>query len=65
MRWKLANTFDQIYIVNLHGNTKKKEVSPDGTIDENIFNIMQGVAIIIGIKRKNSTVGLAEVGPKS
>ena len=50
MRWHLAKTFDKIYVLDLHGNTKKNEVSPDGSKDENVFDIQQGVAIIIGIK---------------
>jgi len=40
----------QIYILNLHGNTKKREVAPDGTKDENVFDIQQGVAVGIFIK---------------
>ncbi len=51
MRWHLLDTFDKIYVLDLHGNAKKKEVSPDGTADKNVFDIMQGVAIIIGVKR--------------
>lgn len=61
MRWHLTQTFDQIKIIDLHGNAKKKEVSPDGSKDENVFDIMQGVAIIIGIKFKNSKKKDAEV----
>ncbi len=61
MRWKLANTFDDIYIVDLHGNAKKKEISPDGTKDENVFNIMQGVAIFIGVKKKKDKKEIANV----
>jgi hypothetical protein len=52
MRWHLLNSFDKIYVLDLHGNSKKKEVSPDGSADKNVFDIMQGVAIIIGVKRK-------------
>lgn len=52
MRWKLLNTFDDIYILDLHGNSKKKEISPDGTPDKNVFDIQQGVAIIIAVKKK-------------
>ena len=37
--------FDEIYILNLHGNARKKETAPDGSKDENVFDIMQGVAI--------------------
>lgn len=50
MRWHLAKTFDTIFILDLHGNAKKKEKSPDGSKDENIFDIMQGVGIILAIK---------------
>ena len=54
MRWHLLNTFDKIYVLDLHGNVKKKEVSPDGSPDKNVFDIQQGVAIIIGVKRKGA-----------
>jgi predicted helicase len=50
MRQSLMNTFTDIYILNLHGNAKKKEVAPDGGKDENIFDIQQGVAIGIFVK---------------
>lgn len=62
MRWNLLNTFDKIYTIDLHGNTKKKEVSPDGTIDQNVFDIMQGVSINIFVKGKKGTKNeIAEV----
>ena len=54
MRWNLLKTFDEIYVVNLHGNAKKKETAPDGGKDENVFNIMQGVSINIFVKRKDA-----------
>ncbi len=50
MRKKLLESFDKIYILDLHGNAKKKEVCPDGTPDQNVFDIMQGVSINIFIK---------------
>ena len=50
MRWNLLKTYDKIYTIDLHGNSKKKEVCPDGTPDFNVFDIMQGVAITIFIK---------------
>ncbi len=50
MRKHLLETFDKIYIIDLHGNSKKKETCPDGSKDENVFNIMQGVSINIFIK---------------
>ncbi len=52
MRWKLTQTFDEIYVIDLHGSTKKKEKHPNGGKDENVFAIQQGVAIIIGVKKK-------------
>ena len=50
LRWNLASTFDSIYIIDLHGNSKKKEVSPDGSPDSNVFLIQQGVSINIFVK---------------
>src|SRR5450755_520570 len=52
MRQSLLQSFDEIYVLDLHGNTKKKERSPDGTKDENVFDIQQGVAIGIFVKKK-------------
>lgn len=43
-------SFDEIYMIDLHGNSKKKEVSPDGSSDKNVFDIQQGVAVVIMIK---------------
>ncbi|MCB1440421.1 MAG: N-6 DNA methylase [Nitratireductor sp.] len=51
MRNHLRQTFDRIYVLDLHGNSKKKEVCPDGSPDKNVFDIMQGVAIIVAVKR--------------
>jgi hypothetical protein len=50
MRDHLRKTFDCIYVLDLHGNAKKKEVAPDGSSDKNVFDIQQGVAIFIAIK---------------
>lgn len=52
MRWQLMKSFDQIYVLDLHGNSNKKEVCPDGSPDKNVFDIMQGVAIIVAVKRR-------------
>ncbi len=52
MRWHLQKTFDKIYTIDMHGNSKKKETAPDGTIDQNVFDIMQGVSINIFVKKK-------------
>ncbi len=53
MRWHLQKTFDKIYTIDLHGNSKKKETAPDGSVDQNVFDIMQGVSINIFIKKKH------------
>jgi predicted helicase len=57
MRWNLLKTFDKIYILDLHGNSKKKETAPDGGKDVNIFDITVGVSINLfiktGIKKDN------------
>ena len=50
MRWHLLKTFDKIYTIDLHGNSKKKETAPDGSADINVFDIMQGVSINIFLK---------------
>ena len=53
MRQSLMKTFDEIYILDLHGNSLKKEKTPDGGKDENVFDIRQGVAIALFIKNKD------------
>jgi Type ISP C-terminal specificity domain/N-6 DNA Methylase len=58
MRQSLTRSFDQIYVLDLHGNFKKKEVAPDGSKDENVFDIEQGVAISVFVKRPNLTSGV-------
>ena len=61
MRQSLLKTFDDIYILDLHGNSKKKEICPDGSPDQNVFDIQQGVAIGIFIKYNNGSSNLAKV----
>jgi predicted helicase len=51
MRQKLMQSFDDIYVLDLHGSVKKGRQSPDGSKDENVFDIQQGVAISIFVKR--------------
>lgn len=58
MRKSLMQTFDQIYIIDLHGNTKKKESSPDGGEDQNVFDIQQGVAITFFVKKNGLEKGI-------
>ena len=56
----LLSTFSDIYVLDLHGGAKKKEKTPGGGTDENVFDIMQGVSIAFFIKRRDS-VGRARV----
>ena len=50
-------SFDEIYILDLHGNSKKKETAPDGSKDENVFDIQQGVAIALMVKTGKKAKG--------
>ena len=52
MRKKLLESFDEIYILNLHGNSRIGEKCPDGSKDENVFDIQQGVSIALFIKKE-------------
>ena len=61
MRRSLMETFDEIYLLDLHGNAKRRERAPDGGRDENVFDIQQGVAIGLFVKRKDAGDGLARV----
>jgi len=71
MRQQLLQHFDDIYIFNLHGNSLRKEKSPDGTTDENVFDIQEGVAIAVFIRRKGNNPRCAKLhykdlyGPRS
>ena len=53
MRWNLLKSFDKIYCIDLHGNNKKQEITNDGSLDQNVFDIMQGVSINLFIKTGN------------
>ena len=60
MRQNLMQTFDEIYVVDLHGNSKKKEIVPNsGEADKNVFDIQQGVAIGIFVKLPPDAKGTA------
>lgn len=54
MRQSLISTFNDIYLLNLHGNSKKKERCPDGSRDVNVFDIQQGVAIGLFVKQRGN-----------
>ncbi|GAA9987309.1 DNA methyltransferase [Helicobacter pylori] len=51
LRRSLLKCYDEIYILNLHGNARKKEKTPQGAKDENVFNIKQGVSINLFVKK--------------
>ena len=61
MRNSLLKSFDKIYIYNLHWDARKKEVCPDGSKDENVFDIMQWVCIIFAVKTSNKKSEEAQV----
>lgn len=60
MRRSLINSFNKIYILNLHGDSNKREKSPDGSKDENVFDITQGVSIVFLIKSDHDTVEIKQ-----
>ncbi|NEP87631.1 MAG: N-6 DNA methylase [Okeania sp. SIO2C2] len=53
MREELMKYFDSLYIMDLHGNSLLKETTPDGEVDENVFDIQQDVAILIAVRQKS------------
>ncbi len=61
LRWSLAQTFDRIRVLDLHGGANKRERAPDGGPDENVFAIRQGVAIALLRRTGDSTAELAQV----
>ncbi len=61
MRKHLLETFDDIYILDLHGNSKKKEKAPDGNKDVNVFDIQQGVGISIFVRKESKNKGFGIV----
>jgi predicted helicase len=61
MREHLLYTFSEIYILNLHGNSKRKEKVPDGGKDENVFDIQQGVSINIFVRKNREKNNLGQV----
>ena len=61
MRQSLMQTFDEIFVLDLHGNSKKRESAPDGGKDENVFDIQQGVAIGIFVKHATESAGPAKI----
>jgi len=61
-RWNLLNNFSRIQIVDLHGNSKRREMVPAGQMNENVFDIQQGVAISALVRTgPGSSTGCAEI----
>ncbi len=57
MRWHILKTFDKVFIFDLHGNSKKGEAIPEGLVDENVFDIQQGVAVVVAVKSAKTSFG--------
>jgi len=62
MRKSLLETFDKIYVLNLHGNKRKKEIDPNGGRDDNVFNIQQGTSINIFVRNPKRNIESAPTG---
>ncbi|MEZ4806621.1 MAG: type ISP restriction/modification enzyme [Flavobacteriales bacterium] len=61
MRWHLMNTFDKIYVIDLHGSSKKAKLLDAGMVDENVFDIQQGVCVNLFVRSKSKRSGKAKV----
>ncbi len=66
MRESLCAAFDTLYVLDLHGNANRRERTPDGGADQNLFPIRQGVAIALmarrpGDHRRQARVRHAEI----
>ncbi|SMF75204.1 N-6 DNA Methylase [Allosphingosinicella indica] len=64
MRWHLLKTFDKVWVLDLHGNANKQETPPDGLTDKNVFDIRQGVALIVAVRNpaKQESLGIVRHG---
>jgi predicted helicase len=61
MRYHLMQTFDALYVLDLHGNANKKEITETGSQDKNVFDIKQGVSILLAVKKTAKSKKLANV----
>ena len=61
MRWSLMEAFDDIRVLDTHGNTKKKEIPPEGGRDVNVFEIQQGVGIGLFVRRPAQRLGIGDM----
>jgi hypothetical protein len=62
MRRALMEAFDELYLLNLHGNAREGETAPDGSPDENVFDIQQGVALLIAVRNFPNADAIDKIG---
>ena len=56
MRQSLLDSFNAIYLLNLHGSSRVTEVVPEAENDENVFDIIQGVSILLCVKQRDNSI---------
>jgi predicted helicase len=61
VRAEILKVYDKIYIIDLHGNSNKDEVLPDGSSDKNVFDIKEGVSINFFVKTNSKKNKMAQV----
>ncbi len=54
MRQSLLEGFNTIYLLNLHGSSRITEVVPEAVRDENVFDISQGVCLLLCVKESDN-----------
>ena len=59
MRQSLMDSFNAIYLLNLHGNSRREEDVPPGQKDQNVFDIQQGVALLLCVKERENSAPAA------
>ena len=59
MRRNLLDSFNAIYLLNLHGSSRKREAAPTAQRDENVFDIVQGVSILLCVKQRDNSAPAA------
>lgn len=52
LRRSLMNSFEEVYLLDLHGNRRKRESAPDGGVDDNVFeDVGRGISILLLVKK--------------
>ncbi len=54
MRKSLLDSFNTIYLLNLHGSNRRTEAVPTAQSDENVFDISQGVCVLLCVKKRDN-----------